>query len=138
MHNQKNVQAQKNSSNTHRLPAAHGEDGNRSTVRHDNYFPVTVCPYLGSEEDPMTARSFVTPENCCQHVRPATTVKGEHQRLYCLTSQYHHCTIFKKESAVKLKPKRTLHYQKASYLVPTFLICLIILFTAVILASLTW
>lgn len=98
---------------------------------------VTLCPYLGSHQDPATARSYVTPDNCCYHVQPATTVKGEHQRVHCLTYSYTKCPIYRHKREIKLPPKRLHRYRRTSYVLPT-LVVLLIIFTAVLLASMTW
>ena len=99
---------------------------------------VNLCPYLGSHDDPATARSFVTPQNCCYYVQPATTVKAAHQRGYCLTYRYSQCRIYQHETYVKRPPKRAKSMGKVSFIVPALLVCLVILFTAVVLASMTW
>ena len=102
---------------------------------------VNICPYLGSHDDPATARSFVTPQNCCYYVQPPTTVKSEHQRGFCLTDRYSRCRIFRHETYVKLPPKRVKRVKsvgKVGYVIPALLVCLVIIFTAVVLASMTW
>ena len=98
---------------------------------------VTLCPYLGSHQDPSTARSYVTPDNCCYHVQPATTVKGETQRTNCLTYNYTKCPIYRHQGEIKLPPKRLHRYSRTNYILPTIFVLLLI-FTAVILASMTW
>ena len=100
---------------------------------------VNICPFLGSRLDPATARSFVTPENCCYRVNPATTVKGEHQRVSCLTSNYSRCRIFRHPTEIKLPPKRLRKKRHMGIVLPTLLVCLLLVFfTAVVLATITW
>ncbi len=99
--------------------------------------PLLLCPHLGARTDPATARFYVTAENCCHHVRPATTVKGEQQRTYCLTRTHVNCPIYRHQAAIILPPKRLQRYRKGSYLFPTLFVCLLFIIAAVIL-SVTW
>lgn len=97
--------------------------------------PRTVCPYLGSWDDPSTARSYVTDANYCYHVRPATIVKSEVQRTHCLTYHHTQCPIFRREVEVVLPPRHLRHFRRARLVVPVLLVCMAFILAAVILAS---
>lgn len=97
--------------------------------------PRTVCPYLGSWDDPSTARSYVTDANYCYHVRPATMVKAEVQRTHCLTYHHTQCPIYRQEMEVVLPPRHLRHFRRARLVVPVLLVCMAFILAAVILAS---
>ncbi|NJN54022.1 MAG: hypothetical protein HC804_04245 [Anaerolineae bacterium] len=101
---------------------------------------VHVCPYLGSWEDPLTARSYVTVENCCHHVKPAATVKAEHQRTYCLTYQHSNCPIYRQQGEINLPSRRLAGAQQPRFLIPALVLGLGVIFilTVVVLAGMSW
>jgi hypothetical protein len=99
---------------------------------------VHVCPYLGSWEDPVTARSYVTHENCCYHVKPAATVKAEHQRTYCLTYQHTQCPIYRHQTEINLPARRLPATGKAQILIPALILCIIFIVAMVLLAGAVW
>lgn len=100
--------------------------------------PVKVCPYLGSLDDPSTARSFVTNLNCCHHVRPATAVKPEHQHVYCLTYRHVTCRIYQHDHEITLPSRQKQQGQQVQIALPVLLLCMIFILAAVILTSVTW
>jgi hypothetical protein len=53
-----------------------------------------LCPFLGIQDDPATALAFPSLGNHCHHARPVLPVKLEHQRIYCLSTNYPNCEQF--------------------------------------------
>jgi hypothetical protein len=99
---------------------------------------IQVCPYLGSWEDPITAYSYVTIENCCQHVTPPATVKAEHQRSYCLTYHHPRCPIYRQQDEVPLPTKQAAKASATHLMIPVVVLCVIFILAIVLLAGMVW
>lgn len=57
-----------------------------------------ICRYLGSIDDPATAISYFSVNNCCYHADPVSVVGFEHQQRFCLSSDHVTCPVYQKES----------------------------------------
>ena len=73
------------------------------------------CPHLGLKDDPRTILSYPSVWNLCQHCKPISVPKFEHQRAFCLTSDFTLCPVYK-ESAGSHFPRefRHLHHENVS------------------------
>jgi hypothetical protein len=101
---------------------------------------IHICPYLGSWEDPVTAHSYVTYENGCHHVKPAATVKAEHQRTFCLTYQHTRCPIYRQQDEVSLPSRPLTGSRQTHYVIPALVLGLGVIFilTVAVLAGMVW
>jgi hypothetical protein len=56
-----------------------------------------ICPYLGLKDDSGTTFSYASAANHCFRITPVVSVKLDHQREYCLSSNHRHCELFRGE-----------------------------------------
>lgn len=60
------------------------------------------CPYLGLRDDPQTCLAFPSDWNCCHRAQPPDSVRPNHQRRYCQTSDYQTCPVFQNQKSLPL------------------------------------
>jgi LysM repeat protein len=73
------------------------------------------CPHLGLKDDPRTILSYPTVWNYCQHCKPISVPKFEHQRAFCLTSDFTLCPVYKENAGSSLpRELRHLYHGDAS------------------------
>jgi hypothetical protein len=97
---------------------------------------VQTCPFLGLKEDPETAWSYPSAQNCCFHAKPAMAVKMEHQGAFCLTRDHTNCEVYKKKPGsalpvnLRYKPDKSRQSKKSGIisLVAVFLVAIFVLF----------
>ncbi len=53
-----------------------------------------TCPYLGISDDAETALAYPSPWNCCYRRGTSAPISLEHQRNYCLATNYAGCPIY--------------------------------------------
>jgi len=58
------------------------------------HFHPSVCPHLGTFDDPETHFSFATASNYCYHVSPPEMIDLTHQDVYCLSDEFKICPKF--------------------------------------------
>jgi hypothetical protein len=61
-----------------------------------------ICTYLGLLDDPQTSLAIPSPLNYCYHARPPEPVRRQHQRLFCQTSDYARCPVYRSEKILRL------------------------------------
>lgn len=54
-----------------------------------------VCPYLGTQEDPSEHLLEAGPANRCYRTGEPLEIFHAHQEIYCLTSAYPSCEMFR-------------------------------------------
>jgi len=54
----------------------------------------TVCPYLGTAEDPTEHILEPNPRHRCYGAQPPLEIFEAHQEIFCLTSEYPSCEMF--------------------------------------------
>jgi LysM repeat protein len=61
-----------------------------------------ACPWVGTWRDPVPYYAFPARVNYCYRVKPATSIKLEHQTAYCLSPNYIRCPIYRQQEVVVL------------------------------------
>ncbi len=56
---------------------------------------VTVCPYLGTQENPSERLQEAGPTHRCYRTGKPLEIFHAHQEIYCLTSAYPSCEVFR-------------------------------------------
>lgn len=87
------------------------------------------CPFLGTENDRITALAYAHPANRCYKNQVGMTRQLQYQRAFCLSDRYEECAIFQQEepSAVKTDAQDRRKRSFGSKLTLTLIIVLLIL-----------
>ncbi len=54
----------------------------------------SICPYLGSWRDPLTAYRYPTGANCCNAGTNPEEIDKDNQQQFCLTSDHPACSRY--------------------------------------------
>lgn len=78
------------------------KEGGAGEARGRNLAMYEACPWVGTQRDPVPYYAFPARNNYCYRVKPAASIKLEHQETFCLSSNYVRCPIYRQKGTVAL------------------------------------
>lgn len=70
-----------------------------------------LCPFLGFSDDPSTALSYPSQDNCCHKAKPCMSVALAQQRRHCLSVDYPNCLVYKQQKVESFPNALRGHFQ---------------------------